>query len=769
MNKNKIIETEEQNINIQDLFRYLASHWKWYLLSVALFTSYFIYDYSRTSFVYNRTATIMIRSASNSPQTVRMQANSAFGQGVDGASEILQLRSKDLMRSAVARIHADVSYTIREGLRSKELYTDAPISVSLPDASSSHAFSFEVTPIDEQGVVLSGGIFDEDMTVGFNDTVQTKVGRMIITSTTNYTPKSMGTAIQVTKYNRESIVNYFLNNLMISQPESSVSILNISINDQSASRATDMLYTLINTFNEKSIEEKNRVAVNMGKFIQERLYIIKSDLGDVENDMEALKDKNAGLDISTAAGLYISDSRAYQSANKELETQMLLVGYMKQYLQGESTITNLIPNNTGLGSTEVERQIAQYNAAVLKRNRLAEGNNRNNPVVQEVDQSLTLMRENILAALVSLYNSLELIQQKNLLAEHSAQEKIRKIPVKQRESLSVERQQKVKEDLYIYLLNKREENALNGAMTDSNARIIDSPTGSKSPISPIRFSKMGMGVGCGLLFPTFILLLMFRFDTRVHSRKDFDGVVSIPFLGSVPEDKQKRADEAVLVGPQGGDALSEAFRILRSNLSFIAGQSQQKKVITSVSFNPGAGKTFITLNLAVCMSLTKKRVIVLDLDLRKATLSHLTKTRKLTGISHFLSDDSIKLEDIIQRDILGTGIDMIPAGAIPPNPSELLMSERLDQLIADLKNRYDYDYIFIDNVPVGMVADSTITNRVSDVTLFIVRAGKLDRRQLPELEHLYEAEKFKNMALLLNGVKKQSGYGYGYGYGSQTK
>ena len=764
MDKNRNMITERKDVNLLDLFRYLASYWKWYLLSVFLFTGYYIYDYSKTSFVYNRSVTVMIRTPDNTPETVRMRRNTAFSSRIDGISESLQLRTKELMRSAVTRIHADVDYTIRDGLRKKELYTNSPVAVSFPDTGPRESFSFRLTPKDETSVELDGFPFShEKMRVNLNDTVSTPVGRMVITASMNYTPESMNIPLTVTKSDRETVVGYFLSNMMISQPENTVPILRISINDKSALRATDMLYTLINIFNEKSIEEKNRVAVNTSKFIEDRLSIIERDLGHVESNLRMLKEKNEGLDINTTTGLYISESHEYRSANKELSTRLQLVGYMKQYLENETNIHGLIPNNIGLGSTEIERQIAQYNNVVLKRNRLAEGNSWNNPVVQEVDRSLSLMRGNLLTAVESLYSSLENLKNNSHREESATREKIRSIPVKQTEMLSVERQQKVKEDLYIFLLNKREENALNGAMTDSNVRIIDSPSGSDCPVYPGKFRKITMGVGCGLTLPTIVLLLLFKFDTRVHNRKDIESAISVPFLGCIPQIVHKKDEGPIMITYQGRDALSEAFRILRTNLGFIGTQSQDKQVITCFSFNSGAGKTFVALNLAACMSQIGKKVIVLDLDLRKATLSRLMGIKRTEGISQYLADKTVTVDEIIRNNVQEKGIDIISAGVIPPNPSELLMSDRLDELISILKEKYDY--IFVDNVPIGVVADSMITDRVSDISLFIVRAGKLDCKQLPDLDRLYKESKLKNMALLLNGVKKQSDWGYGYGYG----
>lgn len=759
---------DAEGMNILALLRFLASYWKWYILSVTLFLSYFIYNYARTPLVYRRSATVMIRNSDNVSETIRLRRSSSLSSQTNGSVEIQQLRTKELMRNVITRINADVSYTIADGLRKKELYLESPVTVSFLDAAPRSSFSFMLTLKDDNCIELDGFFADPNtMLVNLEDTVSTPVGRMIITRTDNYKQEWMKTPIVVTKYDLESMVNYYQSNLTIFQPKVENPILELVITDKSGLRAADMLYTLINIFNEKSIEEKNRLMVNTSKFISDRLNIIEQDLGSVESKLEMLKAKNEGLDIATAASLYIGDSREYKSENKELENRLQSVSYMIQYLATENQPYALIPNIIGLESPDIEKQITQYNQAVLKRNRLSEGNNLNNPVVREIDNSLILMRKNLLVDVETLYNNLEIVKSKNTKDEMLAREKVRDIPVKQREALSIERQQKVKEELYIYLLNKREENALNGAVVDSNVRIIDPPAGSISPISPVKLKKIALGAGCGLFFPTFILILLFKFDTRVRSRKDVERAVSIPFLGCIPFNKKKKTEDPIWIRADGKDALTESFRILRANLGFLATQNKEKKVITCISFNPGAGKTFVSLNLAACFSFMDKKVIILDLDLRKATLSNLTKTKKLKGISHYLSDESIEINEIIHPNLFGSKIDMMPAGAIPPNPSELLISERLDQLIAELKSMYDY--ILIDNVPIGMVADSVIIDRATDINIFIIRSGKLDRSQLSELEQLYKNHKLKNMGVVLNGVDKHSEFGYGYGYGYGEK
>lgn len=352
--------------------------------------------------------------------------------------------------------------------------------------------------------------------------------------------------------------------------------------------------------------------------------------------------------------------------------------------------------------------------------------------------------------------------------ERRAQSRVASIPAKERQMLSIERQQKIKESLYLFLLNRREENALSQAMADNNARVIDGAEGSDAPISPSRNRILLLGVLVGIALPGIAFLTVLFMDTRVRGRKDIEKAVSVPFLGEIPLDKEaakrnKGKKETLAVHEQGDDIVSEAFRILRTNMTFMAKKGKAMQVITFTSFNPGAGKTFISHNLALSLVYARKRVILVDLDIRKGTLSrHFGK--HVNGVTNYLSDPTVRADDIIRH---MEHFDIIPSGTVAPNPAELLMDDRLDELMDELRTRYDY--IIADNVPVGLVADAAIANRIADLTIFVVRAGRLDRRQLPDIEQLYENKQLKNMALVLNGVaphRRGYGYGYGYGYGN---
>lgn len=766
MQTNNSSNKNDQGLNIVDLFLYLASQWKWFLLSILICGGIAWYNYARAPLVYFRSATVIIKDPSNKASTSGLDRFDNFINKVNVANEILQFRSKKLMREVVQRVHADVSYQIEDGLRSNELYNESPVLVRLPDALAEQNFSFTMTLKDAKTVILSdfSGIEAKpSYEVALNDTVAIAEGMNVVVTATNYLNDSwLKTPIRVRKLPVESMVNYYKNALGIQQEEEESSILTLALKDSSPARAEDVLNTLITVYNEEAIKEKNQVAVNTANFINERLIIIERELGNVESNLESFKQRNQIVDIASSAGMYMSESQKYSTDAMELETQLRLANFIKDYLTDPGKETDLIPSNTGISDMNIENQISLYNAAKLRRDHLIDDSSVNNPVVQELNNSLRAMKQSIIRAVDNMIVSLNVKRNDAQNREMRAQDRVTAIPTKERQMLSIERQQKIKEALYLFLLNKREENALSQAMADNNARVIDGAEGSNAPISPNRNRILLLGLLVGIALPGAVCLAILFMDTRVHGRKDIEGVTSVPYLGEIPLDKEAMKDgrkRVMAVKEQGDDIISEAFRILRTNMAFLSKKDKPAQVITFTSFNIGAGKTFVARNLSMSLAYMKKRVVMVDLDIRKGTLSrHFGHYH--VGVTNYLSDNTVKLDDIIQHQ---DGFDLVPAGILAPNPAELLMDNRLDELMNELRARYDY--IIADNVPVGLVADAIIANRIADLTIFVVRAGKLDRRQLPDIEKLYQENKLKNMALLLNGANPEHhGYGYGYGY-----
>ena len=759
MQTNSTNGRNDQDVNIIDILMFLLSKWKWFVISIIVFGGLAWFHYARTPKTYFRSATVIIKDPSNKISSAGLDRYDNYINKVNVANEILQFRSKKLMRDVVSRVSADIDYKVKEGLQMTELYKKSPVSVRFLETTPEMHLNIVVTPLDSSKVMVSDFGSDESdkkWTVPMKDTVNIEGVKLVVAPTNYYTDSWKGEHIHITKNPMSSVVGYFISSLGIRQEEDEASILTLSLKDRSAARAEDVLNMLISVYNEEAINDKNQVAINTAEFINERLIIIESELGGVESHLESFKRENRIVDIATTAGMYVGESQKYNTNVMELETQLRLATYIKDYLTDPTREIDLIPANTGISDMNIESQIAQYNTIKLRRDKLIEDSSEKNPVVEELNTSLRAMKQSIIRAVDNMIVSINVRRNDAQSRESQAQSRVSSIPTKERQMLSIERQQKIKESLYLFLLNKREENALSQAMVDNNARVIDGASGPNAPIAPNRNKIMLLGLLLGLAFPGVIFLMIMFLDTRIRTKKDIQGKVTAPFLGVIPE--QDKENE---------NLTSEAFKIVRTNMSFLSRKDRKIQVIMCTSFSSGDGKTFVSLNLANSFISARKKVVLVDLDIRKGTLTaHFSKHshHHAQGVTNYLADTDLRLDDIISSDTGVEGLDLIPSGSIAPNPAELLMDERLDEMFKELRNRYDV--IITDSVPVGLVADATIANRVADLTLFVVRAGRLDRRQLPDIEAMYQERKLTNMSLLLNGADfHHHGYGYGYGYG----
>lgn len=759
------------NINPIDILMYLLSKWYWFVLSIGLFGGYAWYQYAKTPYYYSRSATVMIKGASRQMRSNgldRFQTTSY----TNVSNEILQLKSYKLMRDVVTRLHANIDYVVMDKLREKELYTQAPIQVRFVD-DNRLPVSLSIKPINQTQVQLSNFDKNPGLTLRANlgDTIQTPAGQMVVTSTFYHTDEWYGQEITIRKNTLDGAASHFLSNLSVTQTDNDAAVLYTALRDFSTVRAEDVLNTLINIYNEETIKDKNQIAINTENFINERLIKITKELDDVETQIETFKLENDMIDVGSAASMSMSQKQQFSSQAKELEMQKRMSSFIKDYLTDPTKATELIPSNTGI-DMNIESQIAAYNLNKLKRDKLIEGSSDKNPVVQELNKSLNAMRQNIIRAVDNTIVGIDTKLNEAQAMRGQAAYRVSNIPRQQREMLNIDRQHRIKQELYLFLLNKREENALAQATTETDARVLDPAGGSDTPVSPNGRAIIMSGVVKGTALPLVICLAMLFFDTRIRNRKDIEDATSVPFLGEIPKDTNKKTQkvdgkkEEIVVRVHGRDIVSEAFRIVRTNMDFMRVKSKNLQVVTFSSFGPGAGKTYVSTNLAASFAQTNKKVILMDLDIRKGTLSSRTKKDHTKGMTSYLSGQA-SIDEIIQKDGVCENLDLIAAGPTAPNPSELLLSERLEELIAELRTRYDY--IFIDNVPVGIIADAAITNRVADLTIFVVRVGKLDRRMLPELEKIYRSGQLNNMSLILNGAITNKigygGYGYGYGYG----
>lgn len=789
--KKKPIQNQQESISLQDLFYLCLGKWHWFIISLAVCLGTAVWYLLTTPPVYTRSASILIKDDSKGKSASGdMETFADFGlftSNTNVNNEMGTLQSPDLMREVVSRLHLDMDYKVPGHFHRQTVYgRQLPVNVSISDLPENESATFTLQLSEGGKVTLSNierngeSIGETDLRGNLNDTLPSDIGKIVITPTSYYTD---GTDIQlyVSRLPFGSATSAYGADLVVSQTDEKSNIISLSFKDVSTQRAEDVLNTLIAVYNENWVRDKNQIAISTSKFIDGRLGVIEGELGNVDDDISSYKSEHLLPDVQAAAGMYMAAASEANAAIKELDNQVYMARYIRNYLTNKSNDSQLLPANSGIDNPGIATQISEYNSKLLERNSLVSHSSEKNPLVVEMDASLSAMRS---ALLTSIDNQLvtlnaQIRSQRSYSGQATSQ--IASNPQQAKYLLSVERQQKVKESLYLYLLQKREENELSQAFTAYNTRIITMPGGSMIPTAPVKKNILLVAFALGLLIPVAIIFIRENMNTVVRGRKDLENM-TIPFVGEIPlafrkkgrwydrKTKTKENKCAIVVKEKSRNVINEAFRVVRTNLEFVVGKERESNVIMLTSANPGSGKTFITFNLATSLAIKGKKVITIDLDLRKGSLSEYVGSPK-EGVSNYLIGEMRTWKEIVRKPENGQ-LDIIPVGMIPPNPTELLFAERLEQLVNDL--RKEYDYIFIDCPPVEIVADAAIINMLADITLFIVRAGLLDRGMLPEIEKFYTDKKYRNMSIVLNGTDGGSGrygykYGYHYGYAGYTK
>ncbi len=767
-----------QAFTFQDIIEIVLKKWYWFAASVFAFLLIGGVYLMRTSPVYQRNATIMVKDSRKGSGSTEMAAFSELAglssrRNVD--NELFVLQARRLMLNVVDKLNLTVNYTTRQGLRTVDLYKRSPIAVTFVNNNENAACSFRVK-LGENDVEIShfsrskqkGEDDSADKhfaaTAPYGETIVTPNGEIVVDKTLYMDETYVGRTINVSKQNREVVAARYRTATQSAVANKMSSIINISLKDVVAKRAEDVINTLIDVYNSDAVYDKQQIAEATADFIDARLLIISKELGSVDSDIQSFKNKNNMVDIEAETKRNMTESSKLKEEGLSVDSQIEMAKFIKDYLNDSDKECSLIPvTNTGENSSVLSKQIADYNELVLRREKLMQNGATNNPVIQQLDRDRTTIRNSILASLDSNIATLEIKRDNLRREENKTNTRISSVPSQEKEYLSIARQQRIKEELYLYLLNKREENAISLAITENSARIIDSAFGPLKPISPRKPIIMLLMLVLGFAVPFSIVYLREMFNTAVRGRRDIERCTSVPYLGDIPvfEGKMHRS---VAVRENGRDNVSEAFRIIRTNMTFMNAGEGRQQVIQVTSSNAHAGKTFISTNLGMTIAFSGQKVLMIDLDLRRRTMSkHMGQRNNPNGVSRYISDRSIHVKDIIAKSGLHENFDCIYAGLQPPNPAEMLLSSRLDELIAECRKLYDT--IIIDSVPALVIADALITSRIADLCLYVVREGLLDRRQLPDIDALYREKKLHNMCVILNGASERNHrYGYGYTY-----
>lgn len=786
----------------RDLLIVFTSHWWLFLICVCITAAIAQFYLLSTAPRYTRQASVMIKVDQNSAGIVSSFSDLSLMQNnLNINNEIFTLKSTFIMEQTIRQLNLQMDYSYMGIFRKFPLYgetlhvnavmsdlTDADdVSMVLHLRSDS---TFVLTDFKRGDVELSS----DDIKGKLGRELNTPLGKVVINPSLGYAPLNEDIFIHHKTFSNTR--SQCMERLTVKMTDENTSIILLEYQDECASKAEDILSAIIAIYDANWVKDRNQISVSTSEFIADRLKVIEGELGTVESDISEFKSANLIAGGAEESGSqYIGQITSTQQQINDLNTQLYMVRYVRSYLTAEATKFQLLPTTTGLDGADISSQIAEYNQILLRRNNVVSNSSVENPIVVDLDQRLSGIRSLMLVSLDNIVVGINARMRQAQAQQGFATSKVASSPDQAKQLLNIERQQKVKESLYLYLLQKREENELSQAFTAYNTRVITPASGAESPTFPNQTNIWLIAIAIGIVVPGLILFLLENINNSVRGRKDLD-VLSIPFIGEIPlqnvkgnwftrriaEWRKKREWEKrhkhsrhhryyedkelhIVVKDKKTDVMNEAFRVIRTNLEFMSVKGEKNKVIMLTSFNPNSGKTFVISNIAMALSIKGKRCLLIDLDLRKASLSALVKSPK-QGVSDYLSGHVADYHDIIhQVEGYEELLNVMPVGTIPPNPTELLFEERLDAMIQDVRG--EYDYVFLDCPPVEIVADATIVAKSASMTLFIIRAEHLDRALLPEIQKYYDEQRLPKMTVILNGTTDAFSY-YGYHrYGSR--
>ncbi|WP_245545619.1 GumC family protein [Gillisia limnaea] len=759
----------------KEINRYLKN-WPWFVLCSVLAIG-LGYTYLRyTTPLYNASTTIIVKDESSKGPESAIYADLGLLSGVGTKNienEIGILRSRRLMNNVVKSLDINIQYFIEGKVNKMEIYEIIP-------------FNLQVLKLDEQKLKERGGAtyelkkMNEDLyqirDMASGRIVNAKVGSPVDLGITSIVlgPGEFGEdfnqpiIIQFTEI--EKIAAHYRNQLGFIKEDKNSNFIELVLADPVKEKARDILDQLILEFNRSAIEDKNLIAGNTAKFINERLAIINGELDSVESGKEIFKEQNRLTDIQAESNMYIQNASEYNKKRQEVGTQLELANAMLEYISSNSN-SDLLPTNLGLSEGGVNGQIDEYNDLVLQRNRILSGSSEKNPIVIKLNSQIGQIKGNVVQSLGRMRSNLQIGQEDLQRQASSIGSQIFAVPSKEREYRGIERQQSIKETLYLFLLQKREENSLAMAVTEPKAKIVDRAYFNEIPISPNSRSIYLGTVILGLFLPFSVIYIKGMLDNKVRKRTDIEAFTSsIAVVGDIP--RVKRTQEIITLNDRS--MLAESFRILNTNLQYLLVNLKHKKeakTLLITSSIKGEGKTFAAINLSITLANTFNTVLLIGADLRSPKLQPLvTDKEKKLGFSDYLVDEDLLLESLIKKSNFHTNIDVLLSGSIPPNPYELLKTEKVELLFDQLKSQYDY--IIIDTAPSMLVADTFALTQYADLILYMVRAGYTEKELLEFPVQAKEKGTMKRVCFVLNNVNLSNlGYGnkYGYGYGMDKK
>lgn len=769
-------ELQEKDINIRELIKPYLDRWLWFVVGafLALLGGYLFIKLSTP--IYRTETTILVKDAKNNK--LPEGASGLFDlSGIGGMNvnsienEIEILKSKKLIEQVVKDLGLTAEVYQEAAFTKKELYKDtSPVIINVigeKNSASDEQKKLDILlEIKGSELILSSDKMPDIIRTTYNKTISLPNANIIIQKNPDYKGEKIEKLL-LKVYDTERIVNYYREILSIAPKDKDATVIGITLDLPIKAKTQDFLNKLVVVYNQDAINDKNSESKKTKDFIDERIAIIAKELGDVENEKQSFKTENQITDIATETKINLETNAQARARQLEVDSQLELTNALMDYLSKQGDY-QILPNNIGLSDASAGNVINSYNQLIIERNRLLENSTAQNPVVIDITKKINSMRFSVMETLSKNRTGLQLERNKYLEEQGKLMSRISKVPTQEKLFRSIERQQQIKENLYLLLLQKREETQLSLAVTAPKAKIVDYAHSTEKPVAPKKLIIMLAALLVGIVLPFGVIYIKELLDNKIKTKHDIEKLSQTVVLAELPKIRKGESD---IVGRNDLSPMAEAFRILITNMNFMIPKKEKGKVVFVTSTIKGEGKTFASVNLALTLANPNRKVIIIGSDIRNPQLQRYDKNSRIyMGLTEFLYDENVTLDKVIHQSNMNPHLDVIYSGAIPPNPTELLTNGRYQILLETLKPLYDY--IIVDTAPLMLVTDTFLFADLADTTLYVTRSNYTEEKLIDFANKNIKANKIKNVGFVLNDVSKSNlGYGnkYGYGYGAKEK
>lgn len=733
----------------------IVKKWYWCVLSLCICLPLAYLYASRLPFVYGKATTVIVKTdypRESVATTVLATANGIVNMAETNLdNEIFLLSSRSLMEKVVRALSLHVTYWKKNGFRKEEIYNRSPVSVQFMHAENDSDAGFRVIPDSDTEFTLKSGVDEphpERKGGRFGEEMEFTGHKFTVNKTARFSEASLHQPVIIRKTSVKKAAVALSGGLTVKKASGKTDLVNISVRCNNPNKAADVLSSVIVFYNDAARREKKERGQKANNFIDGRLDVLNNEMDQNDRDIETLKKENDILtDIQTALTEEYENILNDKKDLRELDLEIKSIEYLKDYLAEEAEFdTRLVPINTKIADMGIRDQISVFNDTLLRRTSLKVNAGPNNPIVKELEANLFSLKDALRRSVDNYYSAL-IVRRNNVEKQYEkTREHILNVSSKESEINRINRELRVRESNFIFLLNKREENSLALTAPEDNARIVDAVRGGDGPVAPNVLKILFVGLLAGIAIPVALCVVAAAMDTSVKNRRELETLTRLPIYGLIPRKPRKMKDREIVVDAGDLSVLSESFPMLAEQMVSLASSiGRRSLVVLLTSTRPEEGKTYVALNLAISLAMAGKKVLLVDTDLRRGSLSTLLGGEKKAGLGDLA--DGGDWRSMVVHSPEAAHLDYLFAGTLPDHPSRVLLHERLRVAIEEMKE--DYDFIFLDGIPFPAFADAHIVARLADATIYVMRAGYLKKRDLPPLHRVVKRGELPRVGIVL--------------------